>query len=153
MRKPLSLFLQFFTLYSTAKSMKNFILIFTLFCGGFVSYGQNNQSYRTKTEPIQQQRHIDSTATSNGLGDTANLQKDVSVSGVFKYTFQSDKIIEPSKVERWTSRFEQRFSQIINIQLISSSQLVIITLNDTHSEGELLDIVQRFGFLDYSIIE
>jgi len=132
--------------------MKNLILLLALVSGGFISYGQSSLSTVTQTPPNGQAKSTETSAVLNGFGDMATLQKEV-VNNTFKYTFQSDKILEPGKVDRWTARLEQQFPQLIELQLTSSTQTVLITLSDTHSEQDLLEIVQRFDYLNYSINE
>lgn len=132
--------------------MKNFIFILTMLSVGFISNGQTSLS-STKGLSSNPQPRNSVTSTSNGLGDTANLQKEITELGTFEYTFQSDKILEPGKIDRWSMRLEQQFSQIIDLQLISSTQIVVVTLNGTHSEQDLLEIVQKFDYLNYSIGE
>lgn len=135
--------------------MKNFILVLTLVSVGFVSNGQNslstvNQSTNSSNESS---RNTEAVNTPNSLGDVASLQKEVAAVGTFKYTFQSDVFLEAGKVDRLTGRFIQQFPQIIDLQLVSSTQQVIVTLSDTHSEQDLLEIVQRFDYLSYNILE
>ena len=138
--------------------MKIIILILTLLSGGLISYGQSNDkksslTNRSQSTAIQQPKSSEAINSSNGLGDTANLQKEVGALGVFKYSFQSDKILETGKVDRWSVRLKQHFPQTIDLQLTSSTQFVEVTLINTHSEQELLEIVQWFNFLNYSINE
>lgn len=138
--------------------MKIIILMLTLLSGGLISYSQettqsSSLSGNSQSASNLQLRNTEATIVSNGLGDTANLLKEIGTLNTFKYTFQSDKILETGKVDRWSVRLKQHFPQTIDLQLTSSTQFVEVTLSHTHSEQELLEIVQWFNFLDYSITE
>lgn len=133
--------------------MRKNLLILALLSVGFTSHSQSSLSTTTQSSSSEQPRNTSGTATTNGLGDTASLQKEVTALGGFKYTFQSDKILEPGKVSRWETRYKQQFLQIIDLQLTSSTQIVVVTLDSSHSEQDLLEIVQRFDYLNYSVTE
>ena len=138
--------------------MKIIILMLTLLSGGLISYSQettqsSSLSGNSQSSPNLQLRNTEATIVSNGLGDTANLLKEIGTLNTFKYTFQSDKILETGKVDRWSVRLKQHFPQTIDLQLTSSTQFVEVTLSNTHSDHELLEIVQWFNFLNYSITE
>lgn len=138
--------------------MKIIILMLTLLSGGLISYSQettqsSSLSGNSQSSPNLQLRNTEATIVSNGLGDTANLLKEIGTLNTFKYTFQSDKILATGKVDRWSVRLKQHFPQTIDLQLTSSTQFVEVTLINTHSEQELLEIVQWFNFLNYSITE
>jgi hypothetical protein len=82
---------------------------------------------------------------------TAELTKEV-LQNNFKYTFISNKPLSADRIAQWESRFKVSFPIIIDITMSAQDQLVQLTLPNSHTSEELLEIVRRFHFSDYQIL-
>lgn len=69
----------------------------------------------------------------------------------FIYTFVSNKLLSQEKEERWESRFMTTFPAIVDIEISAANQNVVLTLSNTHTSEELLEIVKRFNYSDLEI--
>ena len=130
--------------------MKLIVFILSICCMSYGYSQENHSSLKSTTAPETAPARTTVNNTSNAP-TIAQITKEIITSN-FKYTFVSSKLISASNTDRWKSRLEQHFPQISDLQMTSSTQSVSFVMSNGHTEQELLDVVQWFNFLSYTIL-
>lgn len=121
--------------------------------GTTISFGQNisripetpqtTSSERIETTPVPE---------SDVVLPIASINKQV-VQSNFRYTFVSNKQVFEHQEERWESRYKMRFPLIVNIEITAVNQSISVTLPNNHTPEDLREIVKRFNYSDFQIIQ
>lgn len=111
----------------------------------FASFSQNSSKSEVTTSPEVTTKGQTSTVPSAQVTRTEN--------GVTtSYQFVSNLTMTADRAMRYESRFPTVYPDIINITIDSNSQQVEIVLPASHSNAEVEEMINRFGYSGYQIV-
>lgn len=67
------------------------------------------------------------------------------------YTFVSNLQHDEYKIPLFIKRMKDKYSEILDLEIDSNTQQVVLTLNVDYSEERLLDIIKKFKYSSYEI--
>ena len=81
----------------------------------------------------------------------ANIYKEINQSNV-QYSFVSNKPFSEFKEDPWESRFMTAFPYLIGIEIKAVDQMIVIVLPGDHTEEELFNVVKRFNYNGFQVL-
>lgn len=113
---------------------------------GFSSFGQESRSktvYPESTPPPKE--------TTSPQSTIAQIQKQETGTS-FVYSFVSNRLLTDERATQWESRFFLAFPILEDIQIDSQTQDVTLTLPNSHTDQELRDMIEKFGYTDFQVV-
>ncbi|XOV68835.1 MAG: hypothetical protein ACFHU9_06555 [Fluviicola sp.] len=122
--------------------------ISTLLLGLLISascFGQNTEK-SSSSEPT-------SNTTKEATSSLPKAQISRTPSGSnYTYDFVSNRVMTTDRAARWEDRFLLQYPDLVSISIDANTQEISMVLPNAHSQSELQEMVVRFGYSGFEIV-